>query len=129
LQWNSPERQQAILSEVSRIINNFAIIQHAGADIVDTKKWRERMDNLLCGNDVQKVKRSGHFFSSREEIETIMTQNGIRFEKVKERKVEKVSNVFIERYALDESEAKVSQDILGDSDYIIQTTWILFPKK
>ena len=126
LAWNSPENQQAILKEISRIVKDFTVLQHAGADNSDPSAWREKMDELL-GGAVPKIKRSGHFFSSREEIEKAMVANGINFERLLERRVEKVSNVFIERMKLDESEAKTAQNLLGDKDYIIQTTWLILP--
>lgn len=66
------------------------------------------------------------FFSSGEDVERWMINNGINFERLMERKVEKVSNVFIERIALNESEAQIARDLLGDKDYIIQTTWLIF---
>lgn len=125
LAWNDSDKQQAILKEISRIIKNFAIIQHAGADNENPDDWRENMNKFL-GGTTSKIKISGRFFSSGEEVERWMINNGINFERLMERKIEKVSNVFIEKMALNESEAQIAQDLLGDKDYIIQTTWLIF---
>lgn len=64
LVWNDSEKQQAILKEISRIIKNFAIIQHAGADNENPDDWRKNTNELLSGI-IPKIKRSGHFFFIR----------------------------------------------------------------
>jgi ubiquinone/menaquinone biosynthesis C-methylase UbiE len=125
LQWNNQQKQQEILKEISRITKGFAIIQHVGADNENSDKWRERIDDLLDGEEIPKLKRIGHHFSSRDEIENWMQENKINFERLTERKVENVSNVFIERYNLNDEESLKTKEILGDKNYIIQTTWLI----
>lgn len=126
LVWNNEEKQKEILKEISRIVGNFAIVQHAGADSENSDKWRMKLDDLLDGEEVPKAKRTGHYFSSREEIEKWMEENNIRFERISERKVDNLSNVFIERLALSEEDAKKTREILTGKDYIIQTTWLIY---
>ncbi len=128
LQWNNKEKQKKILKEISRTIKGFAIIQHAGADNENSDAWRGNIDNLLDGKEVKKIKRMGHYFSSREEIEEWMKESSIKFERLSERKVSSVSNVFIERWGLNEEEARKTREILGDKDYITQTTWLVSPQ-
>jgi hypothetical protein len=129
LVWNSPENQQKILKEITRTVRDFVILQHAGADIENSSEWRLRLDDLFDGEEVPSCKRTGHYFSSRDEVEQWMKETGINFERINERKVEAVSNVFIERTPLNEMDAETTRKILGDKDYIIQTTWIIKSNK
>ncbi len=128
LQWNPPEKQKLILQELSRVVNKFTVIEHAGADVVDTGLWRERMDNLLSGKDIPKIKRHGHFFSSRDEIETWMSEAGINFERLKDRVIADGADIFIERYSLDAGEAGKAKEILGEKNYFRQTGWVVYPR-
>jgi len=125
LTWNNLEEQQNILKEIARIVKKFVVIQHGGADNDNTDMWRKKMDDFLSGEKIPRVKRKDYFFSSREEIEKLMIENNIKFERVMERRVDKVSNVFIERFSLNENEAEISRGIFGDKDYVIQTTWLI----
>lgn len=125
LAWNNQKKQQEILKEIARIVKGFAIVQHAGADIDNSNKWREKIDNLLNGEEIPKLKRTGYYFSSRSEIENWMKENKINFERLMERKIENLSDVFIERYNLNDSESLKTKEILGDKNYIIQTTWLI----
>jgi len=125
LQWNNQQKQQEILKEISRITKGFAIIQHAGADNENSDKWRERIDDLLDGEENPKLKRTSYYFSSRSEIENWMQENKINFERLMERRIEDASNIFIERYNLNDEESLKTKEILGDKNYIIQTTWLV----
>lgn len=125
LAWNSPKEQQEILKEIARIVKGFAVIQHAGADNDNADEWREKIDDLLDGKEIPKLKRIRHYFSSRNEIEKWMQENKINFERLMERKIENVSDVFIERYNLNDGESLKAKEILGDKNYIIQTTWLI----
>jgi hypothetical protein len=58
-----------------------------------------------------------------------MTEENINFERIAERKVNEVSNVFIERWALNEVDSEKTNKILADKNYIIQTTWLITPNK
>jgi hypothetical protein len=129
LAWNNAEKQKEILKEISRIVCNFAIIQHAGADGENSNDWRAKFDDLFDGDEVPACKRTGYYFSSREEIEKWMNENKIKFERIVERKVEEVSNVFIERWALNEEDSEKTRKILADKNYVIQTTWLITPNK
>jgi len=112
-------------------ISIFSVIEYihgeSRADNKNSDEWRLRLDDLLDGEEVPKAKRIGHYFSSREEIEKWMKENNINFERLSERKVDYVSNVFIERLELDEDDATKTKNILDDKDYIIQTTWVILP--
>jgi ubiquinone/menaquinone biosynthesis C-methylase UbiE len=122
--WNELDKQKEILKEINRVSKNFAIIQHAGADNENTIDWQRAMHSLLKGG-VDKLKRQVCYFSSADEIENVMRDSRIIFERVQNRRVENVSQVFIEKYRLNEIEAAQSVSILGNKDYIYQTTWII----
>lgn len=128
LQWNYPEKQKEILNELSRVSKEFAVVEHIGADIEDTDNWREKQDELVSGEKIPKLKRGEHFFSSRTEIESWMTEKGISFERIRERTIPEASNAYIERFGLDEADAQIARGILGDKNYFIQTDWLIFPK-
>lgn len=127
LAWNNAAKQKRILEQIAQSVNKFALVEHAGADINETEKWREKMDDLLNGIEVPKMKRSGHFFSSRDEIETWLNQSGISFERLKDRVVQNGADVYIERYGLNKNEAEKTKEILGDKNYFRQTDWIVYP--
>ena len=129
LVWNSAERQRDILKEICRITKTAAIVQHAGADSEAPEMWRAKMDDLLDGEEVVKLKRGEHYFSSREEIEQWLQELGIRFIRVDEVSLPSVSDVFIERFSLDETEAEEARRVLGEFDYIIKNTWVILPKE
>lgn len=124
LSWNDPGKQSAILNEITRVTKGFIVLQHGGADDNDPDAWRKNMDATLNGS-IPKIKRAGHFFASRKEIENWMRTNHIEFKCILNRRIEKVSDVFIERTPLDAEESLALRNILDDKDYIIQTTWII----
>jgi ubiquinone/menaquinone biosynthesis C-methylase UbiE len=126
LAWNTKKDQEKILKEILRITKDFVIIQHAGADNENPDDWRENSDNLFTGKDVPKLKRVGYFSSSRKEIEKYFKKNKIKFSRIFERKIDRLSNVFIERFALDKKDSEITRKILGDKDYIIQTNWVIY---
>jgi ubiquinone/menaquinone biosynthesis C-methylase UbiE len=122
--WNVFEKQGDILKEISRVTKGFAIIQHAGADDVDTASWQGVMHNLLNGA-VEKLKRKVCYFASAQELEGFMDKMGIKYERVQSRRVDHVSQVFIEKFNLNEVEAQKVISRLGAKDYIYQTTWVI----
>lgn len=128
LQWNPSEKQKRILREAARIVKEFTIIEHAGSDIADTEKWREKYDRLFEGKEVPKMKRGEHFYSSRDEIESWLKELGISFERIQDRVINGAANVFIERYELSEEEAKKTNEILADKNYFRQTDWVIYNK-
>ncbi len=123
LQWNSPDKQKEILKELSRVCRKFTIIQHAGAE--KEGEWQGRVHKLVFGG-VEKIKRQEGYFSSPEEIEQIMIDEGIKFQKLQDRILVNLSSVFIEKYRLTEEESKKVIEILGDKDLIQQTTWVIY---
>jgi len=127
LHWNNPEEQKQILKEISRIIKDFAIIQHVGADSEDPTQWRGKVDDLLDGKEIPKLERHGHFFSSSQEVEKILIENNIPFEKVLEVRVDNLSETLSQRFSLDEEERQLTKEMLKGNDYIMQTTWIIKP--
>lgn len=129
LQWNYPENQKNILKEISRTIKEFALIEHVGAENEEPDEWRRRNDKLFDGSSVSRLKRGEHFFSSRNEIEQWMNEEGITFERIAERIIENGSEVYVERFDIDRAEMDKIKNILGDKDFFTKTTWIIFPKK
>ena len=128
LQWNGLETQIKILRELARTCRKFAIIQHVGADNEDPTAWRDKISNLLSGKDLPKLTRSKHYYSSRKELEELLQKEKIKYKIIEERKVNYLSDVFIERYGLDKNESEKTREILGNKDYIMKTTFMIFPK-
>lgn len=124
LQWNSAERQKLILKELGRVCRQFFIIQHVGATRQDILEWQERMHQLVFGG-VPKVSRPEGYFSSPEEIETWMTEQGLNFQTLQDRTVEGASLLYLEKYQLSAEELQEVKNILGDKDHIQQTTWLV----
>lgn len=128
LQWNNAEKQKKILKEINRVTKTVALIEHVGSDTEDTENWRGKQDELVSGIKIPKLKRGEHFYSSRDEIETWMSEQGIKFFRLRDRKIAEASNAYIERFGLDENEADTAREILGNKDYFMQTDWAIFPK-
>jgi hypothetical protein len=128
LQWNNPEKQKQMIKETARVIKDFALIEHIGSGDEDPAAWRVNMDKLL-GGAVPKLQRDEQFFSSAGEIEQWMTEAGIRFERVGQKRIDNVSEVFAARFPLDPAEVQQVRDILGDNNYEIRTRWIIYPKE
>lgn len=126
LQWNDFEKQKEIIKEIGRVMKKFAVIQHLGADSDDPGVWRSRVDAAL--EEIPKVGKQGRFYSSRDELEEFMRKEGISFERVQDRVVQNLSDVYINRYGLDEFESQKVKAELGEKDYVVQTTWILDTK-
>lgn len=129
LQWNNAQKQEKILQEIARVTRGFAIIQHLGADNKNSDAWRKKIDELLGGQKIAKLHRVGHLFLSNEEIEELMNKHAIRFERIQNRKIDRLFNVFRERYNLIDKESNLAKQILGNKDYIIQTSWLIYPDK
>jgi len=127
LVWNDAEKQKNILKEIARIIRGFAIVQSAGSDTDEPDAWRDKIDNLFSGKDITKLQRIGHYFSSRDEIEKWMKKENIRFKRIQDRKVDDFSNVFCEKYNLNNEECIKTKEILKDKDFAIQNSWIIYP--
>lgn len=127
LQLNNLEKQKEIVKEVARVIKKFAIIQHLGADNVDTGTWRSQVNNALSSSQIPKLTQQGRFYSSRDEVEQFMNEEHVSFERVQDRVVQHLSDVYISRYGLNAEEAVKVRELLGNKDFIAQTTWLLYP--
>ena len=128
LAWNYFERQKNILKELARITREFTMIEHGGADSQNSDLWRAKLDDLFDGQEISKMKRKEHFFSSRDELEAVMREASLKFERIKEVNIDDLASVFSERYNLNPEELAKARKILGDKNYLQQTDWIIYPK-
>ena len=128
LQFNSLNSQENILKEVQRVTKEIAIVQHGGADSVDSEGWRNSVDQIFHSAELLPLNRDGILYSSQDEVESMMDKNNISYERIQSRRIEGLSQAFIERYSLNDDQIKLIKNILGDKDYIMQTTWIIYPK-
>lgn len=122
LQWNSLQKQKRILKNFTDSIGKFGVIQHSGADVLCEDEWRDKVSGLFKG-EIQQLKRDNMYFSSSREIEQIL--NNSNYIKVDEKRIDNLSDVYIEKYNLEESEANKVKSILSGKDYVIRTTWIV----
>lgn len=127
LQWNPMEKQREMIKEIHRVTKKLAIIQHCCPDDQNSNEWRVHMDDVLDGEEIPKLKRTGHYFASPSEIEKIMNDIGIKFQKISEINVPNVSEIFIERYGLSDNEEKILKELFGKFDYENVVTWVLLP--
>lgn len=128
LQWNSWEKQKEIIRQIARTTKEFALIEHGGADSIDSDEWRKNMDRLFEGKEVPKLKRGEHFFSSRDEIEQMMKEEGIRFERIREKVIQNIAEIYAERFGLSKEDYLKTKEILADKNFFIQTDWVIYPK-
>lgn len=124
LAWNNVDDQIKILNEIKRVTKDIAIIQHQGADKNNPVPLQKASKALFSGS-VDLLKRDDFYFSTTNEIKQWLDNTGIKYEVVQERKVEGLSGLLIEKYSLDESNKKITKDILQDCDYILQSTFVL----
>lgn len=129
LQWNSLERQKTILSEIARVTKKFILIEHAGADNSNPDDWRKPYVELFNGVQIPRMKREEHCYSSRDEVERIMNNLGLKFERLQEKRIENIADIFIARYKLNDEESMQLKDILKDHNYFIQTDWVIYCDK
>lgn len=124
LPWDSFENQKLILSEAKRLCKKLCIIQHQGADSADPAPMQQAALKLFQGNP-PKLKRENGFFTESKQVEKWMDELQMPYKRVLERKVETLSETFVEKFELDEQEAAIVRDVLKGCDYIMQTTWVL----
>lgn len=124
LAWNKREDQSKILSEIKRVTKNTAIIQHQGAGEEDTEVFRAATGRAFDGR-IPALRRDNYYLSTRTEMEQWMGELDIRFDLVQNRKISHLSETFIQKYNLSEAEAADLKDMLGNSDYVQQMTWVL----
>lgn len=124
LSWNNIADQKKIIEEIKRITKHIAIIQHQGANTNHPNSLQES-SKILFNGIIPQLKRDNFFFSTSTQIEDFMNGLNISFKKIQERDVEGLSNIFIEKYNLSEIDTKQVKEILRNSDYITQSTWVL----
>ena len=124
LPWDAYENQKLILNEVKRVCRNMAIIQHQGAPS-DNPKPLQEASKVLWSGAVPTLKRDYGFFTESSQIEKWMNELGMNFEKIEERYVETLSEMFIEKFSLSAEEAEMTKKILDGCDGITITTWVI----
>jgi hypothetical protein len=124
LPWDKYGNQKLILGEVKRVCKNIAIIQHQGAPNDNPKLLQDASIRLL-GGSIPKLKRDYGFFTESNQIEKWMSELGMNFEKVEEKYIETLSEMFIEKFALNNEESCLTKEILKGCDGINITTWII----
>jgi hypothetical protein len=124
LPWDSFENQKLILNEAKRLCRKLCIIQHQGADSADPIPMQQAALKLFAGNP-SKLKRENGFFTESKQVEKWMDELHITYKKFQERRVETLSETFVEKFGLDDEEASIVRDVLRGCDYIMQTTWVL----
>ncbi len=124
LPWDAYENQKLILNEVKRVCKTIAIIQHQGAPSDNPKPLQEASLRLWSGL-VPTLKRDHGYFTEATKIEKWMQELGMNFEKVEEKYVETLSEMFTEKFHLNAQEAAATKDILKGCDGISITTWII----
>lgn len=124
LAWNNLEGQRKILEEIKRVTKGIAIIQHQGANSEHPEGLQDASLQLFSGI-IPALKRDEFYFSTAEQLEVMMKELGINFERIQNRDVDGLSSIFIDKYDLSEEDAQTTVDCLRGSDYVTQTTWIL----
>ncbi|MEI6238541.1 MAG: class I SAM-dependent methyltransferase [bacterium] len=128
LPWDAYENQKLILNEVKKVCKNFAIIQHQGAPS-DNPEPLQKASKVLWSGVVPTLKRDYGFFTESSQIEKWMHELGMNSEKVEEKYVEKLSDMFIEKFGLNTEEADMTKKILNGCDGITITTWVVKGEK
>lgn len=124
LAWNNIETQKEILKEIKRVTKRIAVIQHQGANSIDPKGLQDASMKLFNGV-IHQLKRDQFYFSTTEEVEKIMQELGIRFERIQIKEVSGLSDVFADKYNLSEVENNTVREILKGSDYVTLSAWVL----
>jgi len=124
LSWNPFDKQKDVLKEVSRICKGVTIIQHQGYNDVQISEQDKVFSKIFDGR-IPEIARNDYFPTNLSQVEKWMSELGLRFSRVQNRKVENISNLFIEKYRLNEKDAQLIKDILSGCDYLMQTCWVL----
>ena len=124
LPWDVYDNQKRILNEIKRLCKNIAIIQHQGAPSNNPKPLQNAAKELW-GGAVPTLKREHGLFTESSKIEEWMNELGMKFEKIEEKYIETLSELFIEKFGLDGTEAQKTKDILKGCDGISITTWVI----
>jgi len=123
LPWDAYDRQKLILKEAQRICKGLMIIQHQGAPSDNPKPLQQASMKLWSGA-VPTLKREYGFFTESAQVEKWMTELGIRYERIEEKYIPALSDLFIEKFSLSSEEAKATKQILKGCDGITITTWL-----
>lgn len=124
LPWDAYERQKSIIQEVKRICRGIAIIQHQGAPDDNPKLLQDSSLKLWSGV-IPVLKRDYGFFTEAKQVERWMDELSIKYEKIDQKYIETLSEMFIEKFRLNEHDAENTKEILKGCDGITITTWIL----
>ncbi len=124
LSWNTFNKQKDFLAEISRICKGIAIIQHQGYGDTQLTEQHKAFSKIFDGS-IPELRRSDYFPTNPSQVESWMTGLDIRFKKIQDRKIDGISNLFIEKYKLNEREAQLLKVTLGNLDYLMQTAWVL----
>lgn len=125
LQWNTPAQQQLILREIGRIVRRVGILQHAGSNPYDINH-RLHIEAVMDGR-IAALHRTDCYYSTKAEIETWMRTLDLTFSMCADRRINNLSDSFIERYVLDDDMVRAMKEGFGAYDYIMQTTWAIAP--
>lgn len=122
--WDKYENQKLILKEVKRVCRGIAIIQHQGAPDSNPKPLQDASLKLWSGV-IPVLKRDNGFFTEASQIEKWMKDLEINFDKIEEKYIENVSDLFSEKFDLNDAETKLAKEILNGCDGITVTTWLI----
>ena len=125
LAWNAFVDQKSILEEISRICRCICIIQHQGADSLDPKPLQTAAEKIFNGEVISKLKRDNGFFTESRIIEKWMGEIGINYTKIQERRIETLSELFIEKFDLSDEESQKVRNALASCDYMMQSCYVL----
>jgi SAM-dependent methyltransferase len=125
LAWNRMENQKPILKEISRLCRGICIIQHQGADSADPLPLQNASAKIFSGEVIPRMKRDEGFFTESRLIEQWMKELEINYSKIMERRIETLSETFIEKFGLDQSESELIIKTFANCDYINQSTFLL----
>lgn len=124
LPWDSFDNQKLILTEVKRLCKKICIIQHQGADSTDPVPMQQAALKIFEGNP-PRLRRENGFFTESKQVEKWMSELQMPYKRIQERKIETLSETFVEKFELNDEEANAVRGVLRGCDYIMQTTWVI----
>lgn len=122
--WNGIENQKRIIKEIGRVTKRMAVIQQQGSDPAHPCDLQAAANELFNGK-IPELKRDCFYFSSADEIEGWFRESGLAFERIQHRKVDNISELYIEKYKLEGDAAQEVRNILTEADYLWQTAWVI----
>lgn len=124
LPWDAYDKQKLIIQETQRICRGITIIQHQGAPDDNPRLLQEASLKLWSGI-VPVLKRDYGFFTEAKKVEKWMDELNIKYEKIDQKYIETLSEMFIEKFKLNENDANKTIELLKGCDGITITTWLL----